>query len=236
MEIEGTYTLQAPAEDVWRCLMDQQTIQHTIPGLERLTQTDEQNYTFALHIRYAPLRGNYTGRACILEQRYPVAYRLQIEGEGPTSRFHSTCDIQLLLHNANTVLSYHATLELGRNSKLLSTALVKGALKVLLHQFFTVLADQLRSAREEPIYVTTLEEIYDIPFMEEQLSENLLTARQPQTPATALHRLVRRLGLSQHNPQKEEQWVSRLRQFGMVAALLLLVWIGTRLPRRPIRS
>jgi uncharacterized protein len=232
MEIEGTYTLQAPTEEVWRCLADQQTIQHAIPGLERLAQVEEHTYAFAVQIRYAPLRGNYSGRACVLEQRYPSSFCLKIEGEGQSNQFSGECEIELSAQHANTVISYRGTVEPGRGSKLLSTALVKGAVKVLFQRFFTALADKLRSEQEAPVYVTTLEEMYEMPFMEEQLSEHL-TAVRLQNPPTYLHRLVRLLRLGQRDPQKEEQWVRRLRPFGIAAVLLLLVWIGTRLPRRP---
>jgi carbon monoxide dehydrogenase subunit G len=236
MEIEGTYTLQASAEEVWSCLMDQQTISHAVPGLERLTSIDEHTYTFALQIRHAPLRGTYTGRASVIEQNYPSSYCLQVEGESQTGQFEGVCAIQLLAQNANTVLSYKGTLQSGKSGRLLSTTLVKGALKVLLHQFFTDLADHLRGEHASRVYVTTLEEMYEMPYMEEQLGEHLMEVSRQSTPQTLLRRLVRLLGLGQRNPVKEEQWVQRLRQFGFVALLLLLVWVGTRLPRRPIRS
>ncbi len=47
------------------------------------------------------------------------------------------------------------------------------------------------------------------------------------------HRIVRQLRLGSNDPLLEEQWVRRLRRIGIVSVLLLLVWIGTRLPRKP---
>ncbi len=230
MEIEGTYTLQAPTEDVWNCLMDGQTIQHAVPGLERLTRIDEHSYTFAIHIRHAPLRGTYTGKASILEPAYPTSYRLHIEGEGPTGKFHSECTIHLNGQNQNTVVSYQSSLQFERGGALIPPPLVKATIRVLLQHFFTVLTDQLRTGRDGPVYVTTLEEMYEGPFMEEQTSDQLLI--RWQSAQSPLHRLVRLLRLGERNPDLEEQWVRRLRQVGIVTALLLLVWIGTRLPRR----
>ncbi|HVU69098.1 MAG TPA: carbon monoxide dehydrogenase subunit G [Ktedonobacteraceae bacterium] len=234
MDIEGTYTLQAPTEEVWACLMDQQTIQHTIPGLERLTRVDDHTYTFAITVRHAPLRGSYTGRASILDANYPSAYRLKIEGEGPANEFLCDASIKLSAHNENTVVSYQGTLQPGRNNARISAPLIKATVKVLLQQFFTTLADRLRTERENPVYVTTLEEMYEIPFMEEQISSQLVERYQEGEAPTLLHQLVRRLGLGRHDPAQEEQWVRRLRQVGVVAVLLLLVWVGTRLPRRAV--
>jgi carbon monoxide dehydrogenase subunit G len=231
MDIEGTYTLQAPTEEVWTCLMDQQTIQHTIPGLERLTRVDDQTYTFAINVRHAPLRGSYTGRASVLEPDYPSAYRLKIEGEGPANEFLCDVSIKLSAHNENTVVSYQGTLQPGRHNARISAPLIKATVKVLLQQFFATLADRLRTERENPVYVTTLEEMYEIPFMEEQISSQLV-ARPRRSSPTLLHLLVHRIGLGRHDPAQEEQWVRRLRQVGVVTVLLLLVWVGTRLPRR----
>ena len=60
------------------------------------------------------------------------------------------------------------------------------------------------------------------------------TAREPmpQPRQNVLHTLVHQLGLGNGDPVVEEQWVGRVRQFGIVSALLLLVWVGTRLPKR----
>jgi carbon monoxide dehydrogenase subunit G len=230
MEIEGTYTLQAPAEDVWNCLMDGHTIQHAVPGLERLSKTDEHSYTFAIHIRHAPLRGTYTGNASILEPAYPSSYRLSIEGEGPGGKFQSECSIQLKAQNQNTVVSYQGHVQFERGNALIAAPLVKATIRVLLQHFFTILTDQLRAGRADPIYLATLEEMDEGSILEEQISAHP-SARQ-QSEHTPLYQLVHLLRLGRQNPDLEERWVRRLRQVGIVTVLLLLVWIGTRLPRR----
>lgn len=231
MEIEGTYTLQAPAAEVWHSFMDQQTIEHTLPGLERLTRVDDQAYTFALTIRHAPLRGKYTGRASLLEASYPTAYRLKIDGEGQTSTFQGELAIHFHPHGSNTVVSYDGTLQPGHGNKLIPAPLVKATMKVLLEQFFTALADRLRTSGGNLTYVETLEEMYEMPFTEELIGEQLPETRETRPP-TLLHTLVHRTGLGRHDPAREEQWVRRLRGIWMVAVLVLLVWVGTRLPRR----
>lgn len=234
MQIDGTYTLQATAQDVWSCLTDQQTIQHALPGLERLSRIDDHTYTFAIHLRHAPLRGSYTGTASI-EPGEPAAFNVKIEGEGPATIFHGECAIRLNAQDENTVVSYQGALQVDRGKTLVPTPLLKATIRVLLQHFFTTLTDQLRTEKAGPIYVTTLEEQYERPFMEEQISEQLVRARQISAP-TLLHRMVRLLGLGGQSPEMEEQWVRRLRQGGIIAALLLLVWVGTRLPRRRVAS
>jgi carbon monoxide dehydrogenase subunit G len=223
MEIEGTYTLQAPVEDVWNCLMDGHTIQHAVPGLERFSKIDEHGYTFTIHIRHAPLRGTYTGNASICEPVYPLSYRLSSQGEGPGGKFQGECSIQLKAQNQNTVVSYQGHVQFERGNVLIPQPLVKGTIRVLLQHFFTTLTDQLRTRRGE------LAERDDEPLLAEPGDERLPAQQQAATP---LYRLVRLLRLGRRNPEQEELWVRRLRQAGIVSVLLLLVWLGTRLPRR----
>jgi hypothetical protein len=108
-----------------------------------------------------------------------------------------------------------------RGNVLIALPLVKGTLRVLLQHFFTTLTDQLRTRRGD---------LADLSALAEPIDERLPAHQQEvQTP---LYRLVRLLRLGHRNPEREELWVRRLRQAGIVTALLLLVWIGTRLPRR----
>jgi len=52
----------------------------------------------------------------------------------------------------------------------------------------------------------------------------------PQKSDRFLRFVVRRLGLGEGDPVEEERWVKRVRRFGVLSILLLLVWVGTRLP------
>jgi carbon monoxide dehydrogenase subunit G len=229
MNIEGTYTLQAPPEEVWSGLMDQQTIQLALPGLERLKQTDAHTFAFAMQVRQAPLRGTYSGKAAVVEQTFPSTYKLSIKGDGQATDFQSDFAINLTPHAQHTVVSYQGNIQLERGQ--VPASMVKATVKVLLEQFFTSLADSLRKAKEAKIYVPTIEELYEPPFAEEQLGEHFLLSSRTNRP-TFWHRVVRLFGLGQQDPEQEEQWVKRLQQASFIASLLLLVWFGTTLPKR----
>src|ERR1700730_13155052 len=150
MDIEGTYTLQAPVEEVWQCLMDLQTLRHALPGLERLESTEQLAYAFTLRIKQAPLRGVYTGRATIGTDFSgpPMSCFLVLEGDGPHNPFQGTWDIRLSQLQDNTIVAYSGALNAGKMSALLPPSLVKGAVKILIQQFFANLAEQLRTTPE----------------------------------------------------------------------------------------
>ncbi len=239
MDIEGTYTLQALPEEVWRCLMDQQTLRQTIPGLERLEPLERHCYAFTLRVKQAPLRGVYQGQVEVDNIHYPLVYHLSLQGDEQHPSLQGIWEIQLSAQQENTVVNYAGTLNTGKMGALLPPTLVRGAIKILIQQFFTNLAEQLRSTEDE-VYLA-------LPFDESEERDTPLSPMAPsnghrtveasspgqsQPQRTLLHTLVHMVGLGQHDAIQEELWVTRLKRFGTFSILLLLVWVGTRLPRR----
>ncbi len=234
MNIEGRYTLQAPPEDVWSCLMDQQVLSRIIPGVERLELIDDNTYSLVIHIKHAPLMGTYQGRATISEQQYPYHYQIAVQGEGRHSGVSGVGHVSLSERDNKTVVAYKGTVTLGKLGTLLPGSAAKGAAKLLIQQFFTALAEQLRTTTHALVGPV-------------QQAEGLMITRQPggtivvmPPPVTTERReksgfvrtIVRWLALGGDDPVQQAQWERRLQRFGAISGLLLLVWIGTRLPRR----
>jgi carbon monoxide dehydrogenase subunit G len=229
MYFEGTYTLQAKPEEVWTCLMDIPTLQRTIPGIEQLERVGESSYAFTMHIKHAPLRGSYSGNAVAAELEYPFSLQMSVDGEGNLGKFHAEWSITLSAHDENTVVAYQGTFHLAKAGALIPVPLVKGTIKVLIQQFFTALADYLRTTSY--LYLATLEETgTQVEFS--QFYHGRSDASTSSDHHTILHAIVRQLQLGGNDPLLEEQWVIRLRRIGAVSILLLLVWIGTKLPRK----
>jgi len=232
MDIEGTYTLQASPEDVWQCLMDQQVLRRAIPGVEKLELIGENKYNITLHIRQTPLIGTYHGHATVTEQHYPYYYNIAIEGEGVPGTISGEGVVHLNERDENTVVAYKGTLNIGKLGTLLPPPLVKGTAKLLLQQFFTALAEHLRTLPPSSSTVEVAEPDQDRATPRQ--SEGHIAVLSPDAePTTLLHTLVHELKLGGGDPTFEEQWVNRIRRVGMVFGLVLLVWIGTRLPRKP---
>ena len=229
MEIEGTYTLQESPAEVWNSLMDQRTLEHTIPGIQRLETHGDHTYSFGILVKQPPLKGQYTGLVRVIEQEYPSTYRFTLEGEGQQSKIHGEWTVNLSELNENTVVAYKGTLHFGKMSTLLPIPLIRGTLKVLIQQFFTALADQLRTTHST--YGEMAEITGEMAVIEDVQNQDAIVIAVADRP-TPLHIIVQQLGLGKGDPLLEQQWVTRLRRMSMFAALLLLVWLGTRLPGR----
>ena len=232
MDIEGTYTLQASPEEVWQCLMDEQVLRRAIPGVEKLEPLGEHRYSVTLYIKQAPLIGAYHGQVTISEQHYPYYYHIAIEGEGRQSRISGGGVVHLNERDENTVVAYKGTLNIGKLGTLLPPPLVKGTAKLLLQQFFTALSEYLRTLIPSFLAPEMTENGQDAAMVE-QFDEQVTIVPAFASP-TLLHALVHGLKLGGGDPALEDLWVSRIRRVGVLCGLLLLVWVGTKLPRRPV--
>lgn len=234
MNIEGTYTLQAPPEDVWSYLMDQQVLSRTIPGVERLELIEKDIYSLVIHIEYAPLTGTYQGRATISEQQYPYHYQITLQGEGRYSGVSGVGHVSLSERDNKTIIAYTGTVTLGKLGARLPGSAAKGAAKLLIQQFFTALAEQLRTTSHAKVVPMQEAEWASII---KQPGGNIVVmppsvAAEPQEKPTFVRAIVNWLALGGNDPVQQAQWERRVRRVGAISGLLLLVWIGTRLPRR----
>lgn len=198
--------------------MDQQTLQHVIPGAERLEALGEDTYAIAMHIGSSPLAGFYHGHVTVTERQYPSSYHLTIECEGGQRTINGEGSIHLNEHGENTIIAYKGTLHLSKLAAPLPIPVIKGAAKMLIQQFFTSLADRL-SASARTSAVTARGKIVLLPALP-----------KPTLQMT----IVRWLGLGTDDPAARAQWASLLRLAAIALGLLLLVWIASKIvpPRR----
>jgi len=130
----------------------------------------------------------------------------------------------------NTIIAYKGKLNLGKLGTSLPTPVIRGAAKLLIQQFFTALADQLRAANPIPVAATG-EHVRGITTLEQPGGKIVILPASPHS--TFLATIVRRVGLGAGDPAAEALWVNRLKRTGLLLGLLLLVWIGTRIvPRK----
>ncbi len=227
MNIEGTYTLQAQPGEVWRCLLDPQVLQQTVPGARRIEQVDEDTCSVIVNVK----QGTYQGQMTLSEQEYPYQCHVTVNGEGRQVAFDGSGDITLSEQNGATVIAYRGSLALQKTSALLRPTLVKGAAKLLIQQFFTGLADQLRARQVQVVEAQAGEQ-----GKERVAGDIVLLSPGSAAPAFSMQsifqKVVHRMQLGAGDPMREARWARRLQRISFIAGLVFLVWVGTRLPRR----
>jgi carbon monoxide dehydrogenase subunit G len=222
MNIEGTYTLQASPENVWRSLTDPQVLLSAIPGVERVEKIDERTFDVVLRLK-APFKGSYQGRVVLVDQQYPYHYKIEIHGIGHHNNIKGTGSIYLDAQDNNTVITYKGTLAANRPNSPFPPSMLRGAFKHIAQQFFAALAAYSRTH-----FVTSPAET---DAQASSFNEGAAAASSSQA-TSILHRLIQWGGLGAGDPEQEARWETRIRRTGYITLFLLLVWIGTRIPRR----
>src|SRR5690242_16256601 len=113
MNIEGTYTFQAPIEQVWKTLLDPEVLARTLPGIENMKTTGPDSYEATMHVGVAAVQGAYSGKVAILDKEEPKHYRLQAEGNGARGFVKAEGTVDLAQQNGSTIATYKGAAQLG---------------------------------------------------------------------------------------------------------------------------
>ncbi len=252
MHIEGTYTLLAPTERVWHGMRDQQILLHAVPGMREIEALDEHTFAISLTMNQEPFIGSCQGKLTISEQQFPYHYRIAIQGTNDQGQFRGEVSIHLQDRDNSTIVAYIGTVHLASSGQPTSTTLARGAAKLLIQQFFIALDDQLQAIDVLDADLAAVIERYDVysaagtagiqnknGAILKREAANPVMAIPPQSPAVIatseqsgiFSTIVHLLRLGHGEPEQEQIWTRRLRRASTIASLLLLVWVGTRLPR-----
>ena len=245
MKIEGTHTLLAPPEAVWHTMLDTQVLLQTVPGitdLQQQTDQTEQSFAITLTLNQKPFTGTYQGSLRIVEQHFPYHYRIAVQGSADQIRVRGEGSLHFQGRAGSTIVAYTGNVHFEAEGQRASTTLARGAAKLLIEQFFTTLDSYLQS------HISIEEQSGDSLFVGEKNhyvpSTSIDVQRMGQITILAeatpkdkdlqgfWYRVVHLLRLGDGELELERIWIRRLRRASTISALLLLVWLGTQLPRK----
>ncbi len=139
MKIEGTHTLKAPRDIVWRVLQDPQAIARCLPGCQQLEPEGENRYKAVLHVGVASIRGVYAGTFQLKDLTPPTRYAIAFEGRGPQGFAKGTGTLVLEERDAETFIHYSGDVQVGGPIASVGQRLLQGTARMLAGQFFTAL-------------------------------------------------------------------------------------------------
>ncbi len=111
LTIQGSVVIDAPREEVYDLLLDPEMLRRVIgkvPGitLERLDKVSEEQFDAAATIGVAMVKGNYTGKLQVLEQRPCEYVRIRGVGKGGGNWTSGEAQCTLVQQGDQTVLNY----------------------------------------------------------------------------------------------------------------------------------
>jgi carbon monoxide dehydrogenase subunit G len=108
VEISGSYTLNAPAEQVWPLIFDPNSLISLIPGCQQLVQVAPDEYRGQMTVGVAAVSGKYDTFVKITEADAPNYCAFEGQVTGPTGMISGLASFDLKEVKTDTVIEYHA--------------------------------------------------------------------------------------------------------------------------------
>ena len=143
MDIQGSYTFQAPAKAVWDILVDTAAIAACLPGCESLEPIGQNKYKAVLTLGVAAVTGRYEGTVEMKDLDPPNTYRLEVEGRGKPGFVNGGGTIQLTEADDITVVTVKGVVRVGGTIARVGQRLLGGVSKMMMDRFFTCLQERL---------------------------------------------------------------------------------------------
>jgi uncharacterized protein len=145
MKLDGTNSLPAPVETVWKMLNDPEALSRCTPGLQALKEISPDAYEATLNIGIAAVKGTYSGTLRITEKRAPTHYKIALEGSGGAGFMKGEGVVDLEPQGSETLLRWSGDIQIGGLIAGVGQRMIGGVGKMLIGQFFKCLEQQLRA-------------------------------------------------------------------------------------------
>jgi len=143
MDLNGTYTFDAPPARVWDLLMDPAVISSCIPGCDSMEPDGADRYTVKLTVAIAAITGGYEGTVAITDKVQPSSYRLTVEGQGKPGFAKGNSAITLRAEGDKTVVDVSGTVQTGGPIARVGQRLIAGVSKMMQDRFFACLQGKI---------------------------------------------------------------------------------------------
>jgi uncharacterized protein len=169
VKISGSYTIDAPRDEVWAALNDIDVLARVVPGCERLEQTGDNEYEGTVKIGIQSIRGTYSGRIRLEDIQPPSHYKLVASGKSANGVVDGAGTVDLEEQDGKTLLRYGGDAQIGGVLASVGQRLIEGASKQLINQSLKALTEQVAQRRRAP--------------EAEQVSTRVPAAAEPAEPA-----------------------------------------------------
>jgi len=143
MNINGSYTFNAPPARVWALLMDPSVIASCIPGADRFEPEGENRYRTKLTVAMAAITGSYEGTVTMSEVVPQRSYVLTAEGQGRPGAVTGRSAIVFREEGGTTIVDVTGTVQTAGPIARLGQRLIGGVSKMMLDRFFACLQAKL---------------------------------------------------------------------------------------------
>ena len=143
MKVEGTYTFNAPRDLVWESMLDPEVLSNTLPGVQQLERTGENDYKAAMKIRIGPVQGLYKGTVNLADLNPPESCQLHVDGRGAPGFVSGDGQLRLEEQEDKTVMHYSGDAQVGGRLASVGQRLMESSTQALISQSLESLDAQI---------------------------------------------------------------------------------------------
>ncbi len=143
MKITGSYTFDAPQQDVWDLLMDPHVIAKAMPGVDQFTPVGPNQYEAQMKVGLGAVSGQYAARFTLSDINPITSYTMTINGKGQRGFVNGTGEVRLEPDGDKTICHYVGDAALGGQLAGVAQRLVEGAGRTVINQGFKSLDAEL---------------------------------------------------------------------------------------------
>ena len=222
MELQGSVTIPAAPEQVWRALNDPQVLRKCIPGCEEVRQISPQEMHARVMLKLGPVRANFVGKVLLTDVRPLLGCTLNFEGSGGSAGFaKGSSVISLATVPEGTQVDYTAQASVAGKLGQIGGRLMDASARQMADRFFAAFRQEVSDASSGDEAATS------VPATTPALTAATATAVSAGSPARATHAAS---PVGAQRPD-QEHWFERQKPFLLwfaagVFATSLGVWMG----------
>jgi len=134
VNVDGTYTFDAPRNLVWETILDPEVLGNTLPGVQELDKTGENDYRAKMKIRIGPVQGVFNGTVKLSDLAPPESCHLLLDGKGAPGFVKGSGDMRLEEQDGRTVMTYSGEAQVGGRLASVGQRLMESSTQALLQQ------------------------------------------------------------------------------------------------------
>ena len=148
MELSGSHEFKAPREVVYRVLTDPETLRRTLPGCQKFEKQDDGSYLVTMSIGIAAIKGTYSGKVQLLDEKPPESYTLKMSARGAVGFVDGQGQFTLAPEeNNDTHLHYTGQANVGGKIAGVGQRLLHAGANLVIGQFFKALDKEVQNSK-----------------------------------------------------------------------------------------
>ncbi|MFZ0660196.1 MAG: carbon monoxide dehydrogenase subunit G [Candidatus Binataceae bacterium] len=138
--------MSGPRARVWELFNSPERLSKLIPGCEKLETLGPDEYGGTLNVGIASVKGVYSGKLKLAEQRPPEHYRMTVDGKGKQGFIRGSGTLDLEPRDAkSTTVKYTGDVQVGGPLVQVGQRVIDSAAKMMLGQFFAAADAELKA-------------------------------------------------------------------------------------------